>query len=147
MLEVQKMLDEMGVSYVLSRNNKDCISHFVMDDIGGDITVADCKASFICSNGEDSISLDHRDAEKWLKTYVQDSPEDFLKVVRQTEWSDLKGCLFIDGYDAVSDFLGYDYNENEDKDVTDNRLDEAYTQMPREEFVRFYRQYVLGIEA
>lgn len=145
MLEVQKMLDEMGVSYVLSRNNKDCISHFVIDDIGGDITVADGKASFIWY-GEDSIPLDHRDAEKWLKTYVQESPENFLEVVRQTEWSDLKKCLFINGSDAISDFLGYNYDGNEDKDVTENRLDEAYMQMPREEFVRFYRQYVLGIE-
>ena len=33
--------------------------------------------------------------------------------------------LFMAGYDDISDFVGYDYPADEDKDVTEARLDVA----------------------
>lgn len=145
-LDVQKKLDELKANYSMERDNEACVSTFSIEDIGGSITVADFKASFVYGNGEHSIALDHKDAEKWLETYVQEDTEKFGEVVQETEWTDLKRCLFMDGYEAISDFLDYDYNEDEDEDTTENRLDEAYAQMPREEFVRFYRKHVLNID-
>ena len=53
----------------------------------------------------------------------------------------LKSRLFDHGYDAITSFLGYEYPADEDKDVTDNRMDEVYAQMPPEELEPFYRQY------
>lgn len=53
----------------------------------------------------------------------------------------LKTALFMEGSDAIADFLGYDYPEDEEKDTTDNRLDEAYDQMPPEELEKFYKKH------
>lgn len=59
-------------------------------------------------------------------------------------WERLKSELFMNGYDAIEDFLGYGFNPNEDKDTTENRLEEVYMQMPDEEFGKFLEKY--GIE-
>lgn len=56
-------------------------------------------------------------------------------------FEDFKAILFMHGQDAIEDFLGYSINPNEDKDVTDNRLDEAYAQMPEDEYNKFVRAY------
>lgn len=53
----------------------------------------------------------------------------------------LKTELFMNGDEAISDFLGYDYPIGEDKDVTDSRMDEVYDQMPDEELEKYYRKY------
>lgn len=57
------------------------------------------------------------------------------------ELEKLKPALFGVGYDAISDFLGYDYPGDEDKETTENRIDEAYEQMPEEEFQRYLDAY------
>lgn len=46
----------------------------------------------------------------------------------------LKQALFMEGLEAIEDFLGYEINPEEDKDVTDLRMDEVLDQMPDEEF-------------
>lgn len=54
----------------------------------------------------------------------------------------LKQALFMEGLEAIEDFLGYEINPEEDKDVTDLRMDEMLDQMPDEEFEAFYNKYV-----
>lgn len=54
----------------------------------------------------------------------------------------LKRALFMEGLEAIEDFLGYEINPEEDKDVTDLRMDEVLDQMPDEEFETFYNKYV-----
>lgn len=56
-------------------------------------------------------------------------------------WSKLKDELFSNGYEAIRDFLDYDYNPKEDKDTTEIRLDQAFDQMPLEEYVKFLDKY------
>ena len=52
----------------------------------------------------------------------------------------LKQALFMEGLEAIEDFLGYEINPEEDKDVTDLRMDEVLDQMPDEEFEAFYNK-------
>lgn len=54
----------------------------------------------------------------------------------------LKQALFMEGLEAIEDFLGYEINPEEDKDVTDLRMDEVLDQMPDEKFEAFYNKYV-----
>lgn len=53
----------------------------------------------------------------------------------------LKQNLFMEGLEAIQDFLGYEIDPEEDKDVTDLRMDEVLEQMPDEEFDKFWRKY------
>ena len=53
----------------------------------------------------------------------------------------LKEELFCWGHDYIEDFLGYDIDSDEDKDVTEKRMDEAYMQMPVEELEKFYEKF------
>lgn len=55
---------------------------------------------------------------------------------------DLKTALFSNGTEAIDDFLGYEHNVNEDKDVTEARMDEVLDQMPEEEIRKFWDKYV-----
>ena len=55
--------------------------------------------------------------------------------------------LFMNGHEAISNFLDYDYPENEDKDVTENRIRETIMQMPEEEYNNFFTQNVKGVIA
>jgi len=111
--------------------------------VGGQIVVSCGFATFHCGNATKSIPTNHRDLRKWVSAYVNDGPEKFLEVAEQTEWEELKSALFENGHEALSDFVGYDFDAEEDKDVTENRLDEAYQQMPPEDFAGYYRQYVV----
>lgn len=56
----------------------------------------------------------------------------------------LKQALFMEGLEAIEDFLGYEINPEEDIDVTDLRMDEVLDQMPDEEFEAFYNKYVVN---
>ncbi len=56
----------------------------------------------------------------------------------------LKQALFMEVLEAIEDFLGYEINPEEDKDVTDLRMDEVLDQMPDEEFEAFYNKYVVN---
>lgn len=56
----------------------------------------------------------------------------------------LKMALFEEGYEALSDFVGYDFDPAESKDITENRLDEAFQQMPESDFSIFYCKYVFA---
>ena len=55
--------------------------------------------------------------------------------------------LFMNGYEAISSFLGYDYPEDENKDVTENRIQEVVMQMPEKEYNNFFTQNVKGVIA
>lgn len=56
----------------------------------------------------------------------------------------LKQTLFEKGLESIQDFLGYEINPKENKDVTDRRMDEVLDQMPDEEFEAFYNKYVVN---
>ena len=56
-------------------------------------------------------------------------------------------ALFENGYNAISDFLGYDYPADEDKDVTSKRIQEVIQQMPEEAFAIFFHKNVKGLVA
>lgn len=56
-------------------------------------------------------------------------------------------ALFNNGYEAISDFLGYDYTADEEKDVTSNRIQEVIHQMPDETFSIFFHKNVKGLVA
>ena len=56
-------------------------------------------------------------------------------------FEEVKRLLFINGYDAISDFVGYDYPYEEEKSTIEARIEEAYQQMPRREFEMFCSIY------
>ena len=58
-------------------------------------------------------------------------------------FEELKRKLFMGGLEAIEDFLGYEIDPEEDKDVTERRMDMVYVQMPDEELERFYEKHGL----
>jgi len=52
--------------------------------------------------------------------------------------------LFNYGKDYIEDFLGYDIDSEEPKDVTERRMDEAYQQMPDDILAKFYKEFNIG---
>lgn len=68
------------------------------------------------------------------------------KKIPQDHWTHMKDNLFNEGYEAIRDFLGYDYNPEEGKDATENRLDQAYDQMPDEEYQKFFDKYIMDAQ-
>lgn len=54
----------------------------------------------------------------------------------------LSSALFMKGHSAIEDFLGYDYPDDEDKAVTENRIQEVYEQMPEDVLDNFYEKHV-----
>ena len=67
--------------------------------------------------------------------------DELTEMLDNAKFQRLKSRLFSEGYDAISDFLDYDYPEDEDGDTTENRMDEAYDQMPAEELQKFFDKY------
>jgi hypothetical protein len=56
-------------------------------------------------------------------------------------YEELKREVFMNGLEAIEDLLGYEINPEEDKDVTDRRLDMALEGMSEDEFLEFYNKY------
>lgn len=57
---------------------------------------------------------------------------------------ELKKALFMNGHKAIEDFLGYDsddYDVNEDRAITEKRIDDVMAQMPMDEQMEFYAKY------
>jgi hypothetical protein len=61
--------------------------------------------------------------------------------VEDKRFAELKKELFMDGPDAIANFLGFDYNPEWDDDTIENAMDDAYAQMPDEELEEFYVEY------
>ena len=59
------------------------------------------------------------------------------------KWEILKRELFMNGTEALEEFLGNDIDENLEKDSIENMLDEVAGQMPDEELYKFYSKYCL----
>lgn len=59
-------------------------------------------------------------------------------------WEALKKALFMAGTEAIEDFLGYSLDTDEEDDTVENRLDEAYAQMPDDEIGRFMELHGIG---
>ena len=56
-------------------------------------------------------------------------------------FEELKMAIFMSGVEAIDDFLGYEHDVEEDKDVIDARMDEVLCQMPEEEINKYYEKY------
>ena len=59
------------------------------------------------------------------------------------KWEILKQELFMNGTEALEEFLGNDIDENLEKDSIEKMLDEVAGQMPDEELYKFYSKYCL----
>ena len=53
----------------------------------------------------------------------------------------LKQTLFDKGLESIQDFLGYEIDPKENKDVIDRRMDEALDQISEAEFDELCRKY------
>lgn len=58
-------------------------------------------------------------------------------------WEYLKTELFNTGYEAISEFVGYEYNPSMDKSAIEKIMDEIYQQMPDEDYDVFLTKYGL----
>lgn len=56
-------------------------------------------------------------------------------------YEELKKAVWMEGVEAIDDLLGYKHHIEEDKNVTDSRMDMALDQMPVEEALKFYNKY------
>ena len=65
-----------------------------------------------------------------------------IKELTNTMWEELKRELFMNGTEALTDFLGFDIPENLEKDSIEKELDDIATQMPDDIQVKFYVKYV-----
>lgn len=57
------------------------------------------------------------------------------------KWELLKQELFNGGITAIEEFLGYKIPPNEEKDVTENRLDQEYNQLRDDWLEIWFREY------
>lgn len=63
-------------------------------------------------------------------------------IIQKNMIETLKTELFMNGIDALEDFLGHKLPDTYDKDVCDNECDEIIAQMPDDIFMEFYNKYV-----
>ena len=56
-------------------------------------------------------------------------------------YDELKETVWDSGVEAIDELLGYEHDVNEDKDVTDARMDEALDQMPEKEALSLWDKY------
>lgn len=152
-----EMEDQVRKVIAAIQNSEDVSS---MEPIGVSVPFEDGVSMYvgIDPNGRDivyaSLSVGNSEFD-WAHS---DDPEDFfdswglsymgyayrMEIVSEREA--LSEALFNNGHDAISDFVGYDYNPDEDKDTVQNRIDEAYAQMPEEELDMFLAKYVFPAE-
>lgn len=65
-----------------------------------------------------------------------------ISTLTNSMWEELKKELFMNGADAIDDFLGFTLQENTDKDTIEKLLNETKSQMPDDIQVKFYTKYV-----
>ena len=65
-----------------------------------------------------------------------------ISTLTNSMWEELKKELFMNGTDALNDFLGFTLPENTEKDTIEKELDEIKSQMPDDIQVKFYTKYV-----
>ena len=65
-----------------------------------------------------------------------------IRTLTNSMWEELKRELFMNGADAIDDFLGFTLQENTDKDTIEKLLNETKSQMPDDIQVKFYTKYV-----
>lgn len=56
-------------------------------------------------------------------------------------FDELKQSVWMNGREAVDDLLGYEHDVEEEKDITEARMDAALTQMPVEKIKKLYTKY------
>ena len=65
-----------------------------------------------------------------------------IHTLTNSMWEELKRELFMNGTEALSDFLGFEVPENLEKDSIEKELDDIAAQMPDDIQVKFYTKYV-----
>lgn len=80
----------------------------------------------------------------WDEQLVNESE---LENAMDEHFESLKEELFRQGQQAIEDFLGYEIDPDEDKDVTESRMDQVYMQMPEDELQRFILALAPGMKA
>lgn len=56
-------------------------------------------------------------------------------------YEELKNAVWMNGVEAVDDLLGYEHDVEEDRDTTENRMDEVLDQMSEDIALKFYNKY------
>lgn len=65
-----------------------------------------------------------------------------LEMDNEKRYEKLKRELFLQGYDAIEEFLGYsDCVAGLSKNGIENLMDQTYAQMPDDVLVEFYEKY------
>jgi len=78
--------------------------------------------------------------ESKLTDLMHEQQEEQL-MKKDTRFEKLKRELFMEGDDALVDFLGFEFDQNWEKDTIENAIDEVYEQMPEEELEKFYKKF------
>lgn len=65
-----------------------------------------------------------------------------IEALTDEMWETLKRELFMSGRDGLEDFLGFELQDDYDKDTVENELEDIGAQMPDEIQVEFYLKYV-----
>lgn len=63
-------------------------------------------------------------------------------MLSEKQIEELKTAIFMDGVDAIDNFLGFDC-PCADKDTIDNMMDDVIMQMPEEDLLAFYARYIV----
>lgn len=58
------------------------------------------------------------------------------------KFEELKKELFMNGQEAIENFLGFEIDYDTEKDVIDSMIDEVAEQMPDEELEEYYNLYL-----
>lgn len=58
------------------------------------------------------------------------------------KFEELKKELFMNGQEAIENFLGFEIDYDTEKDVIDSMMDEVAEQMPEEELEEYYNLYL-----
>lgn len=90
-----------------------------------------------CPNDDDALDELYRIQQKgeYWEAYEGKSLTD---AIHEFRWAILKDAIQKRGHEAVADFVGTDISS----DAYDRVMDETETQMPNEEFERFWEKYI-----
>ncbi|WP_418434116.1 hypothetical protein [Anaerotignum lactatifermentans] len=58
-------------------------------------------------------------------------------------FEELKEALFSWGMDYIEEFLGFEIDNDWEKDSIENAMDEIYEQIPEEELETFYQKFCI----
>ena len=93
---------------------------------------------------EQDNNKDHSSLKEQIGAAEHIKTENEKRSSQSTFFENLKAALFFEGMDAIQDFLDYDIDPYESKDIIDRRLDIAYEQIPDDILNQYYSKYNIG---